>query len=206
MYVKQPVGPELVKEWGLEYDVNSTTNFWDKEGWGNLIGGFKLYRSLTKIYTKEQQVTDENGNVTGVIQVTDVNRTALEIILMYIESAKAAIAQLRIFRFRDLPEYMQYYLRSMVQRAIQENLNNRTIMPRTTQVEVQGSGINMAVSPQQVLTTLNWFGERALEALQLSGILEMDIIGYDEPARMTRNGNKVIIAKFDETKIEDLNP
>lgn len=206
MYVTRPTGIDLVKEWGLEYDTNSPDNAWDKQGWGNLIGSFKLYRSLTKIYTKEQNVTDEAGNITGVIQVTDVNRTALEIILLYIESAMAAIAQLRMFRFRDLPEYMQYYLRTMIMRAIQENLTNRTIMPRTTQVEIQGSGINMAVSPQQTLTTLNWFGERALEALQLSGILEMDIVGYDEPARMTRNGNKVIIAKFDETKIEDLNP
>lgn len=200
MYVKQPVGEELLKAWGLDYST------WADGSWGNLIGGFKLYRSLTNIYTKMVDNTDVNGKVIGQVEVTDIERTCNEIILLYLEDLIAAVPQLRIFLFRDLPEHMQYHLRNVVRKGIQTGLTDRNILQRRTSVEVTGSGINMNATPQEMLTTLNWFGDRALASLVLSGIMDMDIIGYDDAAILTKNGNKQFLAKFDETKIKDLNP
>lgn len=200
MYIEQPVGLELLKEWELTYKE------WDNTSWGNLIGGFKLYRSLTNIYTKEVENTDANGNVIGTTTVTDVEKTANEILLMYLEDLIAAVPQLRIFRFRDLPKGMKHHLRNVIRKGIQAGLTDRNILQRRTSVEINGAGINMVATQQEMLTTLNWFGDRALASLQLSGILDMDIIGYDEAAIITKNGNKKFIAKFDETQIKDLNP
>lgn len=187
-----PLGKDMIAEWGLRMQD------FDNGQWGNLIGKFKVYRSLAQSWVTV--VASQTSNGAQLTQKTDIDKIFEEIIIRYITSFYANIYQLQVLSFRNLSRLCKGHLRNAVLQAVAWGLKNRTIMQSVIEGGITGGGMQAQVTTSISPIRVDWWGPDANDLVMISGIFDYEILGEDELAAVSANGNKKIVRSWEDAK------